>query len=85
MKTKSDESNGGLTALNKWVEQVGIHPVTAWRFRRNGWLKTLNICGRVYITPEAIAEFTRRAEAGEFAQEHKAPGRTMERAGKAVA
>lgn len=44
--------------------------------RRKGWLVTTNICGRLYLTAEAIAEFTRRAEAGEFAKIHVAPKRT---------
>jgi hypothetical protein len=78
MKTESNERNAGLMALNKWLDLVGIHPVTGWRFRRRGWIQTVNIAGRQYVTPEAIAEFTRRAEAGEFAQEHKAPGRRHE-------
>lgn len=65
----------GLIALNKWLEQVGIAPVTAWRFRKKGWLRTVNICGRVYITQPGIEEFTARAAAGEFAQEHKTPRR----------
>ncbi len=65
--------NGTIVALNTWLEQVGVTPVTAWRWRRKGWLRIVNIQGRVYLTPEAIAEFQRRAEAGEFAKEHKAP------------
>jgi len=48
--------------------------VTAWRWRKKTWLHTINIAGRVYVTAESIAEFTRRAEAGEFAKEHKVPG-----------
>jgi len=38
-------------------------------------LETVNIAGRQYITDSAIAEFKRRAQAGEFAKEHKAPVR----------
>lgn len=56
-----------LIALNRWCRMAGIAPVTAWRYRRRGWLKTLNICGRIYVTSTALAEFLRRAEAGEFA------------------
>lgn len=43
--------------------------------RRKGWLVTTNICGRLYLTAEAIAEFTRRAEAGEFSKIHVTPTR----------
>ena len=76
MQTQVSTGNSaGLISLSKWAEQVGITAITAWRYRKRGWLQTVNICGRVYLTPEAIAAFTRRAESGEFAQEHKAPGR----------
>jgi hypothetical protein len=48
---------------------------TAWRWRKKGWLKTINIAGRQYLTQEAIDEFNRRAVAGDFAQIHKTPSR----------
>ncbi len=60
-------------ALDRFIETVGITDTTAWRWRKKGWLETENIAGRVYIQPKAIREFNRRMEAGEFAQEHKAP------------
>jgi hypothetical protein len=41
--------------------------VTAWRWRKRGWLKTVNIAGRPYLTDKALA--------GEFAKEHKTPNR----------
>jgi len=41
---------------------------TAWRMRRKGWLKTINIAGKPYLTLDAIQEFERRAVAGEFSQ-----------------
>lgn len=69
----SSNTSGGLVALNTWLTQVGVTPVTAWRWRRNGWLKTVNIQGRVYLSDEALAEFKRRAEAGDFAKVHKSP------------
>jgi len=50
-----------------------VTPCTAWRWRKKGWLKTVNIAGRQYLTQEAIDEFHNRAVAGEFAQVHKVP------------
>jgi predicted site-specific integrase-resolvase len=64
-----------VIALSRWVAQVGVTPLTAWRWRKRGWLKTVNIAGRQYLTQEAIDEFHRRAVAGEFAQVHKVPSR----------
>lgn len=52
-----------------------VSSVQLWRWRKRKWLPTINICGRQYVTREAIAEFNRRASAGEFAQEHKTPSR----------
>lgn len=63
----------GIKALNKWTGEVGITPMSAWRMRKRGWINTVNICGRVYITEEEIKRFTERAAAGEFAKEHTAP------------
>jgi len=61
-------------SLNHFIQQMGITSITAWRFRKAGKLKTVNICGRLYVPAEEIANFNRRAAAGEFAQEHKTPG-----------
>jgi hypothetical protein len=70
------ESNGktypipgaAVVSLSRWLEQVGVTTCTAWRWRKRGWLKTINIAGRQYLTQEAIDEFHRRASAGEFSQ-----------------
>jgi hypothetical protein len=70
-----ETTEAGPVALNHWLEQKGVTPMTAWRWRKKGWLETINISGRVYITPEAIAKFTRRAASGEFAKDHPAPKR----------
>jgi predicted site-specific integrase-resolvase len=64
-----------IVSLQQWLADVGVTACTAWRWRKKGWLKTVNICGRQYLTQEAIDEFTRRATAGEFAQHHKVPAR----------
>ena len=66
-----------MVALNKWLRETGVSKITAWRWRKRGWLKTVNVSGRVYVTAEALEEFQRRAEAGEFAVEHKAPTREV--------
>lgn len=64
-----------LLALKKWENETGVTATTTWRWRRKGWLKTVNICGRVYVTAEAIANFKHRAQSGEFSQEHTTPKR----------
>ena len=77
------ESNGksypipsaAVVSLSRWLEQVGVTTCTAWRWRKKGWLKTINIAGRQYLTQEGIDEFHRRASAGEFSQVNKVPSR----------
>jgi len=54
-------------SLDEFMRQSGLSPTTCWRYRWQGWLKTITIAGRHYVTREAIAEFNRRATAGEFA------------------
>jgi len=76
MNTKFDSCPGAaVVSLSKWLVEVGVTPCTAWRWRKRGWLKTVNICGRQYLTKEAIEEFHRRAVAGEFAQAPIIPSR----------
>ena len=64
-------SPAGLMPLSAAFPDVS--PVSTWRWRRNGWLNTTNISGRVYITYQNLAEFQRRAENGEFAKRHPVP------------
>ena len=70
-------SGAAVVSLSRWLEQVGVTTCTAWRWRKRGWLKTVNIAGRQYLTQEAIDEFHRRATAGEFSQVNKVPTRTQ--------
>jgi hypothetical protein len=76
---KPDEITGGgaspIILFERFVESLGISPCTAWRWRKQKWLTTLNIAGRVYISREEIARFQERAAAGEFSKPHKAPNR----------
>jgi predicted site-specific integrase-resolvase len=64
-----------IISLQKWLIQIGVSASTAWRWRRAGLLKTVNIYGRIYVTREARAEFLARAQSGEFAQEPVTPKR----------
>lgn len=54
-------------SLDQFLRESGLSPATGWRYRRKGWLKTITIAGRHYISRESIAEFNTRAAAGEFA------------------
>jgi hypothetical protein len=60
-------------ALDMLIERMGITDTTAWRWRRDGVLKTENIYGRLYVSADALREFNRRMKAGEFSKKHVAP------------
>jgi hypothetical protein len=66
---------GNLVAYERYLEEIDKTKTTGWRMRQRGWIETINICGRIYVTRAAIAEFERRAAAGEFAKIHKTPSR----------
>ena len=75
LNSNAEPTTTTVISLPKWLEQIGVTHCTAWRWRKKGWLKTINIAGRQYLTQDAIDEFQRRAAAGEFAQTHKVPTR----------
>ena len=62
-------------AFDCWRDSIPITAATGWRWRKRGWIVVQNIAGRVYVTRAAIAEFERRAAAGEFSTVHKTPSR----------
>jgi hypothetical protein len=62
-------------ALDKFMEASGLSAATLWRYRRAGWLTTINIAGRNYVTRAEIARFNRRAAAGEFAKNNSPAAR----------
>ena len=54
-------------SLDQFMRQSGLSPASCWRYRKRGWLRTVVIANRHYVTREAIAEFNDRATRGEFA------------------
>jgi hypothetical protein len=60
-------------ALDKFIEESGLSACTIWRYRRKGWLRTVNLCGRHYVLRSEIARFNARAAAGEFAKAFNNP------------
>lgn len=55
-----------LIPLGRWRKELGITNPTIWRWRKNGWIKTVIINRRPYITLEEINRFLARAKTGEF-------------------
>src|SRR5262249_32281428 len=57
----------GLRAARAVCRDLGISDTTLWRWSRRGWVRTVNICGKIYVDLQSLADFDRRAAAGEFA------------------
>ncbi len=74
-RTASHSFIPDLISLRTWLLQNDVSATTAWRWRRDGKLKTVNIHGRAYLTRQAREEFLARAESGDFAQEPIVPKR----------
>ena len=58
----------GLRAARAVVRDRGISDVTLWRWCRRGWISVVNICGKNYVDLQSLADFDRRAAAGEFSK-----------------
>ena len=66
-----------LRAFDRWLKDIDKTPATGWRWRKRGWINTVNICGRLYISRDEISRFETRAAAGEFSKLHKVPKRKV--------
>jgi hypothetical protein len=64
-----------LFAFDRWLKDIDKTAATGWRWRKLGWIKTVNICGRIYVDRREIARFEEAAAAGEFSKIHKTPKR----------
>ncbi len=69
------ETVGNLLAFDRWLTDIDKTPATGWRWRKRGWINTINICGRLYVSRQEISRFEERAAAGEFSRVHKTPKR----------
>jgi hypothetical protein len=65
----SDEGFGsGIISLDAYRKSLGRSKATLWRYRKNGWLRTTNCLGKLYLTREAIADFESKILSGELAK-----------------
>jgi hypothetical protein len=58
----------GLRAAKAVARDRGVSDVTLWRWRTRGWIKTANVSGKIYVDLASLADFDRRAAAGEFSK-----------------
>ena len=69
------EPASNLLAFDRWLKDIDKTAATGWRWRKRGWINTVNICGRLYVSRQEIHRFEERVAAGEFAKTHKTPNR----------
>jgi hypothetical protein len=68
----SNQQPGNLVSFDAWLTSLAKTRTTGFRWRKQyPWLKTVNIFGKLYISRDTIAEFERRAIAGELSKEIK--------------
>jgi len=61
-------ATSGLRAAKAVCRDRGESTVTLWRRRKLGLIKCVNIFGKIYVDLQSLAEFDRRAAAGEFSK-----------------
>jgi hypothetical protein len=66
---RRDDVASSLVSLSSYRRQLGRSKATLWRYRKLGWLKCVNVLGKLYVTREAIAEFEARVLNGDLAKE----------------
>jgi len=71
--TNIAETGPQLRSFAQWLREIPASKTTGWRWRRKNWIRTVNLSGKIYVSADAITEFIRRAEAGEFSAEAKTP------------
>ena len=64
----TNQPRDGLRAAPAVCRDRGISDVTLWRMGKRGDVRLVNIYGRVYVDLASLAEFDRRALAGELAR-----------------
>lgn len=82
VKNKNEGSTGaipttGLRAARAVAADRGISLITIWRWSKRKWILTVNISGKVYVDMASLAEFDRKAAAGEFADHRQARRRPV--------
>jgi len=65
-KSKLSQGQAPMVAWRNVRKEIGISEATAWRWRKKGWLRTIEIGGRQYICQEELERFKSRLLAGEF-------------------
>jgi hypothetical protein len=69
MSNESKNPISKLVLAKTYRESMGVSDTTLWRWVKKGWLSSVNISGRVYITLASIKKFEEDSLSGMFAKE----------------
>jgi hypothetical protein len=61
-------NDNSLVPFNSFLKSNGRSASCGWRWRQQGWITTVNIAGRLYVSQDEVDRFQQRAAAGEFAK-----------------
>jgi hypothetical protein len=62
-----------LIPFDQWLASLGRSKASGWRYRKKNLIPTVNLMGRIFVSRVAIADFERRAAAGEFSKAYRIP------------
>jgi hypothetical protein len=62
-----------VQSLTKFTQDLGVSPVTVWKYRRDKILTTHNLHGKLFVTAADAERFVQRLTSGEFAKQKKVP------------
>lgn len=65
-EVKTVQRPSTLVPYGEFLAALGKGETTGWRWRRDGLIETVNICGKIYVTTDEITRFESRALSGEF-------------------
>lgn len=63
------KSASNLVSLAAYGKALNRSKATMWRYRKRGWLKPVNLLGKLYLTKQAIEEFEAKVLRGDFAKD----------------
>jgi hypothetical protein len=61
-------NDNSLVPFNSFLKSNGRSASCGWRWRQQGWITTVNIAGRLYVSQDEVDRFQQRAAAGEFSK-----------------
>lgn len=73
-KKQRSKTGPGIRAFDVWLQELGRGSHTGYRWRKKGWIRAVNIGGKLYVTDLEIQRFITRSENAEFFR------RTLEKA-----